>query len=281
MKTPWTEEHARLVGAAAPVVEPAGDADIDRVWNRIADDIGDARPRRRRRLRMAVGAGVVAAVVGASGFAAADIFSAHTGRGPSDAEDLLLGGPGEKLDPAGADFAAAVSEETEGIPFPSEAARQRTVDFWTADLTRDHPAPRTSAVSTGALRAWMASDAVCFWANEWAAATRHDDDSARSEAVGMIDAADTWPAVTDIDPHPYSRPQTQQVRGADGSVHTEHYEDVSQFFYLARVERAAAGADPDEMARALLASGHGCWAHQVPDLPMADPMYAESHGWRP
>lgn len=281
MKTPWTEEHARLVGAAAPMVEPARDADVDRVWNRISGDLGDARPHRRRRLRMAVGTGVVALVVGVSGFAAADIFSARTGRGPSDAEDLRLGGPGEKLDPAAPDFAAVIREETDGIPFPSAATRQRTVEFWTADLTRDSPAPGTTGVSTGALRAWMASDAVCLWANQWAAATRDGDADVRREAVGMIGAADRWPAVTAIDPDPYSRTETQQVRDPDGSVRTDRYRDESQFYYLARVERAAGGTDLDEMAKSLLASGRGCWAYQVPDLPMADPMYAESHGWRP
>lgn len=282
MKTPWTEEHARLVAMAAPDVDAPRDTDVDRVWNRLVPVVADGARPRRRRTRMALGAGVVAAVLGVSGLAAADIFSARTGRGPVDAEDLLLGGPGEKLDPAGADFALVIAEEAKDLPFPSAEARQATVDFWTDDLTRDDPAPRTSAVSTGALRAWMASDAVCFWANQWAVATREDDPAARRAAVAVIDTADAWPAVTDLDPEPYSRWQTVEVEDRQtNEVTTTRVRDESHFFYLGRVERAAAGTDPDAMAKALLTSGHGCWTHQVPDLPMADPMYAERHGWRP
>lgn len=282
MKTPWSEEHTRLAAMAVPVVDATSDTEVDRVWNRIGPVVADGARPRRSRLRMVVGAGVVAAVVGVSGFAAADIFSARTGRGPVDAEDLLLGGPGEKLDPAGPDFASVIAEEATDIPFPSTEARQQTVAFWTDDLTRDDPAPGTSAVSTGALRAWMASDAVCFWANQWAVATREGDAAARRAAVAVIDAADAWPAVTDLDPTPYARWQTVEVEDRQtNEVTTTRVRDESHFFYLSRVERAAAGTDLDAMARALLGSGRGCWTQQVPDLPMADPMYAESHGWRP
>lgn len=33
-------------------------------------------------------------VIGTTGVATAGMFSAHTGRGPADAEDVELGGPG-------------------------------------------------------------------------------------------------------------------------------------------------------------------------------------------
>lgn len=277
MTTPWTDEHARLVADAAPDAARASDTDLDRVWNRVAGELDVAPVRRRRKIRMIVGAGVVAAVVGVSGLAAADILSARTGEGPADAEDLTLGGPGERLSPAGSDFAAVIAEEAEDIPFPSERARQQSVDFWAHDLSRDESAPQESRVSTGALRSWMADDAICFWANQWAAATRSDDADARREAVAMIDAADTWPAVTEIDPAPYSRWKTMQVEDETGKVTTERYRDESLFFYLRRVQRAAAGSDPGAMASALRTNGMGCWTYQVPDLPMADPKYAEGH----
>lgn len=277
MTTPWTDEHSKLVAAATPDAAQPSETDLDRVWNRVAGELDAPPVRRRLKVRMVVGAGAVAAVVGVSGFAAADILSARTGEGPADAEDLSLGGPGERLSPAGSDFASVIAEEAADIPFPSERARQQSVAFWAHDLSRDASGPQQTRVSTGALRSWMADDAICFWANQWAAATHSGDTDARQEAVDMIDAADTWPAVTESDPAPYSRWKTMQVEDESGKVTTERYRDESLFFYLRRVQRAAGGNDLDAMAGALRASGTGCWTYQVPDLPMANPMYAESH----
>lgn len=277
MGTTNDDEVARLIAASRPDVPDPADADITRVWNRVEVAL-DATPVRRRRLKVVLGAGVAAVVLGSTGVAAAGIYSARTGEGHGDAEDLALGGPGERLDPAGTDFRVVVAEEAADIPFPSVGVREETIDFWTADLTRDNPLPGTSGVSTGALRAWIAQDAICSWANQWAASTRSRDAAARAEAISMIDAADTWPAVKALDPAPSTWMETIETEDENGEVTSEPWPGESHFYYLGRVEDAAHGVDLDAMAAALRSGGRGCWGYEVPDLPMADPMYAEEHG---
>ncbi|WP_300399799.1 sigma factor-like helix-turn-helix DNA-binding protein [Nocardioides sp.] len=88
--------------------------------------------RRRRRARVVVGGAVAAAVLGTTAVAAADLYSTHTGRGPVDAEDLRLGGPGERLDFGAPDFADRhrpishqFGDEQKSAPRPGSALRTR------------------------------------------------------------------------------------------------------------------------------------------------------------
>lgn len=273
--TKYDEELGDMVAAAVPTVDEPTAGELDRVWNRVAADLGDAPVRRRRRLRVLVGAGVAAAVLGTSGIAAAGIFSARTGEGPADAEDLALGGPGERLDPAGSDLASVLAEETEDIPFPTAAVRERVLDFWVDDQQRDNPQPGTTGVSTGALRAWVAQDAVCAWANQWAGATRSGDTAARNDATRMLAAAPSWDAVTALDPKPSTWVESLSIEDENGEVTTEPWRGETHFYYLGKVVTAAKATDLAAMATALRSGGRGCWTHLVPALPMADPMYAE------
>jgi hypothetical protein len=277
--TRWTDEHDRLLAAAAPPVPPAGEAELDRVWGRVSGRLTDDAPRRRRRiprLWIASVALIGAASLGTSGLAAANLFSAHTGQGPSDAEDLRLGGPGEKLDPAGPDFAEVIDEATTDIPFPTAASRAVALRHQVDDAQRHHPKPHREAVSTGSIRAWVADAAVCAWSNQWAAATRSGDKAARDSAISALRQAPSWPSVTDVDPHPYSRMETMRLRHPDGTVTKTRFPDVSQFYYLGQLATAMGGTDLGAVADLLIRHNGQCRADLLPDFTQADPMYPVS-----
>jgi hypothetical protein len=271
--TSWTDVHDRLVADAAPPVPDSSDAELDGVWTRVAATMAVEGKPRRRRGRLVVGALVGAVVLGTSGLAAAELYTAHTGKGPVDAEDLSLGGPGERLDPAAPDFGKVVAQETADIPFPSLGSRQLAVQ----DQTHDErfAVPGTERVSVGAIRAWVADAALCSWSNQWAVATRNGDEAGRAEAIGMIQAAPRWPAVVAIDPKPYSRTETQEVNDGNGNTHPETFPDESQFYYLGALGKAAQGRDLDAVARVLAENNGYCTPHLVPDLPNANPLHAE------
>ena len=270
--TPWTDVHDQLLqDAEPPVPEPTGE-DLARVWSLVDREMRDSRPSRRRRVRVGVAAGISAVVLGTSGLAAAELYTARTGEGPVDAEDLRLGGPGEKLQLAAPDFGEVITEETADIPFPSSETRALAIQKQVDDARR---AQNDEFASTGAVRAWVARSSVCSWSNQWAAATRDNDEAARTEAIGMIQAAPSWPAVTTIDPEPFSRMETREVTDGKGHTWTESYRDSSQFFYLAALGEAVEGRDLGAAGQ-ILAEGYGsCWTDEVPDLPQADPMHAE------
>lgn len=249
--TSWTDRHDDLVNATDPGPREASDAELDRIWNRVGGVVTTTPRPRRRRIRATLGAGLVALVVGASGIAVADHYGARTGEGPRTAEDLRLGGPGERLDPAAPDLAEVLRVETGDIPFPSATARERSLRIQVRE-NASASRPGTELVSTGALRGWVARDAVCAWANAWTVATRDGDAGARAEAAAMIRAARRWPALAvlaDLDPEP--------------------------FRYLGTVAAAAAGTDPKALGAALDTDGSFCWPALVPDLPQAGPWQPE------
>ena len=246
----WTDEHAALVSAAAPT---GPGVELDAVWARVAravaEDPGPTR-RPRRSLRAAVGAGVAATVLGLSGVAAADLLSARTGHGPVDAEDLRLGGPGEKLDPSVADFRQVLEEETADIPFPSATAWQVSIDEHVRDLQEGADPDYPTRVSTGALRAWTAVHAICSWSNEWVVTGRTGDAAAHEEAARMLVDARHWSAITDLDP----------VQRAS-----------TQFAYLRLVARAVEGDDVAGLASVLADHAFCIGPSLVPDFRQALP----------
>lgn len=267
----WTKDHDRLMAESSPHVEEPSEAELARVWNRVETGLTPREPRHRRPWWVTAGVGVGAVVLGTSGIAAADLFSARTGHGPSDQEDLALGGPGERLDPAAPDYGDVIAQETADIPFPNDSARK----FAIADQVHDarFAVPETERVSIGAIRAWVADAAVCSWSNQWAAATRDGDSTARGEAISMIDAAASWPAVVAIDPSPYSRSETVDSVDRDGNVTAQSVRDESQFYYLGPLREAMEGAEPDAVATILRENNGYCRSELVPDLPNANPMH--------
>ena len=266
----WTVDHDRLLDETSPGHVEVDEVTLDRVWHRVATGVTDGRPRRRRR-RVAAGLAIGAVVLGTSGLAAADLYTAHTGKGPVDSEDARLGGPGERLDPAAPDYEAVVTQVTRDIPFPTAAART----FAVRDQVNDakYATPGGERVAVGAIRAWVSDASVCSWSNQWAAATRDGDHAARAEAIRVIGQAPGWPAVRAIDPHPYSRTQTMQVRDRQGNPQTLQVPDTSQFFYLAELGQAVEGTDVPVVAHVLAANNNYCSAQLVPNLPHADPMF--------
>lgn len=271
--TSWTEEHNRLMVDAAPPFPEASEAELTRVWNQVAGAMQSGGKPPRRRGAFAVGAVIVAVVLGTSGIAAAQLYSAHTGKGPSDAEDLRLGGPGERLDPAAPDYGRVIATKISDIPFPSIGAREFAVQDQVHDAR--FAVPGAERVAVGAIRAWVADAAVCAWSNQWAASTRVGNAVDRAEAIGMIEAAPRWSAVVALDPHPFSRIETQQVTDNKGKSRTEHYRDESQFYYLGALGDAVRGQNLDAVARLLAANNGYCRPQLVPDLPNAIPPVTE------
>ncbi len=137
-----------------------------------------ARQRRSRRLasprRLAVLVGTIAVLVTGAATAAV-VLGAHTGLFPSKAE-VLVGGPGEQLNPAAPDFTAVALKLAGDIPYPADYESWRewvlTVQFAKANVG---PAgakfPAAGLVTTGALRGWFAASAFRAWVQEWRQAT--------------------------------------------------------------------------------------------------------------
>lgn len=239
MPTPsWTDDHARLVATAAPEVPDVTDPELARTWARIRAGRSDARLRRGRR-RLVVGGVLAAALLAGGGVATAEVLTAHTGRHPVDAEDLRLGGPGERLDPSAPDFDEVVAELTADVPFPSDAAREISRQNQVEDNRGSG-----ALLSTAALRFWVAREAVCAWGDAWAAG----DPDARA----MLEESPTWPAVTELDPD-------QVIRYRDGLP------DNTEAGYFPLLRDAAAAGDLDELRRVLRRWG-ACDPALVPEL---------------
>ncbi len=273
MKTQsWTHDHGRLVADAAPAVPGHTDAELTRTWNVVRASMEDAPPHKRRKRRFVV-AGLVAAVLAVpSGLAVADVWSARTGEYPSDAEDLRLGGPGERLDLAAPDFREVIEEETADIPFPNETARQISLDEHVWDAQRGNPVPGTQFVTTGAIRGWTAEHAICSWSNEWVRAIRSRDDAARAQAAQMLLEAHAWPSVTDLDPEQTNPTITQDIYDPDtGLTRTETFPDPTQFYYLELVIQAVKAGDIDALAAALAEHAFCIGPSLVPDFARALP----------
>jgi hypothetical protein len=237
----WSERHGNAIREAAPPVPGFTEGEQIALWQRI--EASDTHPARRRTHWKAVVAGLVAVgLVGVAGAATGNVFSAHTGRGPVDAEDVELGGPGERLDPRAPDFAAVIDETTTDIRFPSAAARESALDWELDNATRDRS--DITALSSGALRLWTAGHALCSWSNVWAGALRTGDTATEQRAADVILGARTWPSITDTDPD---------------------MADESEFAWLPDLEQAIRSDDP-AAARAALRGNQSCMPGLAPEL---------------
>jgi hypothetical protein len=264
----WTAWHGRVVADAAPDVVPASEADLESVWVDVNHRIHTVQPSRRRRLKAVLVGGSVAIVLGVGGTAAAaSLLSAHTGKGPIDHEDVVLGGPGERLNPAGEDFPQVVIDETRGIPFPSEQARAISNRTQTTELRNEG----LGLVSVSALQGFTADDAVCSWANRWASAVESGDEAGKRTSVASLMGASAWSVVTALDTE-----QTMGTTTITDQTGTSHQAaDNTRFGYLSLVQKAAIGDNVDSMGAALAANVR-CIPELVPNLPEALPQ-----GFRP
>lgn len=191
----WSKQHRTAIRETAPAVPPFSASEQDALWQQIQQSAATARPRRPRRWRTVIAGAVALGAVGVAGAAAANVISAHSGKGPSDAEDIELGGPGERLIPSAPDFAAVLDKISNDIRFPSAQSRDRAVAWEVDDLSDEQGA----IVSTGALRYWMAGHSLCAWSDTWAVALRTGDTATERRAASVILEARDWPAITAID----------------------------------------------------------------------------------
>jgi hypothetical protein len=280
----WTDDHERLVRESAPAVPASTDADLARVWNRVAGTVTAPEAARRRRGRIAAGVGVATVVLGVSGVAAANVWdwTARTGEYNTDAESIRLGGPGELIDPRGSDYEQVLLEEIGDIPFPSDEAHDLAVAAQVAEARRDAADMRRAEARglpeqdylvqhlTGGMRSQAARQAHCAWANAWAAATVSGDPAGRAEATEMLEEARTWPAVTDVDADQAITWKQHWVTDEAGRTHLESYRDNTVFGYFPLVVEAAHGHDLAAMGRPL-ARYTACLPELMPDLPSAVP----------
>lgn len=190
----WSGSHGDAVRGAAPEPPIFTTQQQNALWQQIEGAV-HARPRRSRNWKAVVTAFVALGAVGFAGAAVANVLTSHTGKFATDAEDLELGGPGERLNPRGADFAVVLDQATLDIEFPSPQARESALSWEVEDLSDEVD----TLVSTGALRLWMAGHALCSWSDAWAVALREGDDASLRHAADVIMGARKWPAITDID----------------------------------------------------------------------------------
>lgn len=238
----WSERHSGAVREAAPEVPAFSASEQVALWGQI--EVTATTPRASRpRWRRVVAGMVAVGVVGVGGAATAGVFSAHTGRGPVDAEDVELGGPGERLNPQAPDLPVILEEATRDIRFPSVQARDSALSWEVEDQVQPSSSERT-LVSIGALRLWMAGHALCSWSNTWAVALRTGDTHAEKQAADVILGARDWPSITDTDPD---------------------LANESEFAWLPDLERAVRLDDPSAAKDALFPNG-ACMPGLAPEL---------------
>jgi hypothetical protein len=203
------------------------------------------------RLRIAVVVAAVAVLAGGVATAAV-VIHAHTGLFASG-HDVSVGGPGEELNPAAADFKASALKLSADIPYPVGYEPWRdwvlTVNFPKSDNSGGGTFP-AGLVTTGALRGWFAASAFCAWVQDWRQATVSGDSAAAAQAAQTIAAAPSWEAVTAEDPHP--NPASANDPGA---------EPGTLFGWMLPYRAAVSSADRGRVEQ-LLASGYGdgrCW----------------------
>jgi hypothetical protein len=211
------------------------------------------RPQLRRRRSMAgpralLVAATVLLVIGAGIATAAGVFSAHTGRFPTKAEEAM-GGPGEELDPAATDFREVALQVASDIPYPEGYVSWR--DYLLSREISSMDASERELVSTGALHGWFAASGFCAWIQVWRQASLTGDTTLAGQAAATIDQAPGWDAVTDEDPHP--DPSAANDPGAESGT----------LFGWMLPYRAAVLAGDRARVEHLLATGYGqgkCWS---------------------
>ncbi|MBF4160191.1 hypothetical protein [Nocardioides acrostichi] len=256
----------------APQVIEADSSELDRVWMRIEQSMMDhaPRPRRRRSLRLAATAGIATALIGAGGWAAAGVYSAHTGRGPVDAEDLRLGGPGERLDPSAADYADVVADVVADVPFPDAESRERWVEV-EVRLDQRGAVPGEASTGTGALRFWAARASVCAWSDQWAGALAAGDVDTLDRSAHMLMDAPHWPAVTDVDPEQdiaWEHRDVTDPRSGEVSVRRVAF-DSTPAGYFPLVAEAVEAENVDRLGAVLARWGVCGMTYQMRSLPQA------------
>ena len=248
-------QHDPAAGLTTSAPEVAGA--FDEIAEAIMRQPVEQRRASRRyrpapRVRVALIVVALAVVIGGVATAAV-VLDAHTGlfaSGPNAA----VGGPGEELNPAAADFDAVALKLSADIPYPAAYASWRdwvlSVNFSKANEPNDGGAFPAGLISTGALRGSFAASAFCAWVSDWRQATLAGDSAEAAQAERTITAAPSWPAVTAEDPNP--NPASPNDPGAERGT---------LFGWLLPYRNAVTAGDQAKVEQ-LLASGYGdgkCW----------------------
>lgn len=253
----------RLIADVDPLPNPSDSEAVGRAWALVEAELSDdpvvVPLRRANRWHRVAVVGVVAAVA-LAGSAGAIYIATRTGtQNPS--RWVPAGGPGELYRLDGTDFAAQLTALAEDVPYPSEAARQASLDAIVADYA-DPSEP--AEASTGALRAEIARGAICYWTISWQDAR---SDAGRASATAGLRSALTWPAVTAVDPHP----------AIDGEV-TDFGRGPTVFGYLPGIIDAAERGDAARLTSVVHESAYCAIATQEPRHPASAQPDADTSG---
>jgi hypothetical protein len=212
---------------------------------------GSRRPSRVRQRRgvtkrRGLLVAIAVALLGATAGAATVVWSAHTGRYPTEAE-VAVGGPGEALDPAAPDFRAVALDLAADIPYPAGYGAWR--DYL---ISREVDTASDGVLeSTGALHGWFAASGFCAWVQTWRQADQAGDPARAGKAAQVIAQAPAWTAVTDEDPNP------------DPSAPNDPGAEPGTLFGWMLPYRDAVLANDRARVDHLLATGYGqgkCWS---------------------
>lgn len=187
----FTETWSRVQASIHDDAVTAGSAEPQRRGDLIGGRVAAMRPRRRG-VKLAAVAIAAAVLGGGTAAAATGFFSTRTGRHNSGWQ-VTAAGSGELLNTGGTDRARVFDEITADIPFAPGYERQRA---WALDF---FPSETDSVLSEGALRSWMAGNAVCTWADAWVAADTAGDVTARAAATTVLTEAVTWKDIVESD----------------------------------------------------------------------------------
>src|SRR3954466_13091889 len=204
---PGPVEQERIFADAWSRVQASiGDgAHGNRVQARRLDLIADREKAARRRRRTSRVASITpaVAVAGAGTAAAAEFISTRTGEETTGWE-VGAAGPGELLNLGGTDRDEVFDEATADIPFPPgyEAQRASALNFY--------PRETDSAITDSRLRAMVAGNAICTWADAWVAADDAGDAAARTSATTTLTAAVAWEDIRTSD-----IPDAAPIQGTD------------------------------------------------------------------
>ena len=231
-----------LITAADPSRGTPDERILEQTWAHVTTDLdsGAAVPfrRRSRLIRLGIGIAAVAALT-----AAAPFIATRTGEW-NPPEWVSAGGPGEIYRLDGSDFASQLAALGADIPYPDQASRQQVLDNLVTEFAGG---PEPVAASTGALRADLARSAICAWARTWQAANSAGDAQLRRTSTDALAGALTWPAVTDVDPHP----------SIDGDK-TDYGRGPTVFGDLPGIIHAARHNDPTALAKGLEQNSYYC-----------------------
>lgn len=249
---------------------------LDEIGAEIAGRSRSATSQRARRFsisrpRTALLIGFATIGIGAA-VAAGSQLSAHTGHFKPTAQEIAQvaktnpekakmmqaevggGGPGEDLNPAGADFGEVYRQLSSDIPFPKgyESWRDSLIARDVKFMKKNDDA----LVTSGAIHGWFAMSAFCAWVLDWRHAEIVGDTQAATQDARVISEAPSWKAVIDQDPHPH--PNALGDRNGPS--------DYSLFGWMLPFRDAVLAGDSVQVEHLLLTQqeiGGRCWDYDL------------------